>query len=88
MGRATDPGENHDPGKDQRFTPSLTQEPRLENGLGQNREPGGAKVAFRFAPIPAVRVATAGRPQSTLFGHSPTSLDHLVDTRQKRFGDR
>jgi len=35
MGRATDPGENHDPGKDQRFTPSLTQEPRLENGLGQ-----------------------------------------------------
>ena len=34
MGRATDPGENHDPGKDQRFTPSLTQEPRLENGLG------------------------------------------------------
>ena len=37
MGRATDPGENHDPGKDQRFTPSLTQEPRLENGLGQIR---------------------------------------------------
>jgi len=35
MGRATDPGENHDPGKDQRFTPSLTQEPRLENGLRQ-----------------------------------------------------
>jgi hypothetical protein len=34
MGRATDPGENHDPGKDQRFAPSLTQEPRLENGLG------------------------------------------------------
>ena len=34
MGRATDPGENHDPGNDQRFTPSLTQEPRLENGLG------------------------------------------------------
>ena len=35
MGRATDPGENHDPGNDQRFTPSLTQEPRLENGLGR-----------------------------------------------------
>ena len=38
MGRATDPGENHDPGKDQRFTPSLTQEPRLENGLGHERK--------------------------------------------------
>jgi hypothetical protein len=36
MGRATDPGENHDPGKDQRFTPSLTQTPRLENGLDPN----------------------------------------------------
>ena len=36
MGRATDPGENHDPGNDQRFTPSLTQEPRLENGLGHD----------------------------------------------------
>ena len=34
MGRATDPGENHDPGKDQRFTPNLTQAPRLENSLG------------------------------------------------------
>jgi hypothetical protein len=33
MGRATDPGENHDPGKGQ-FTPSLTRAPRLENGLG------------------------------------------------------
>jgi len=57
MGRATDPGENHDPGNDQRFTPSLTQEPRLENGLGHqyalrppgpmcqtasNRDPGSA----------------------------------------------
>jgi len=37
MGRATDPGENHDPGNDQRFTPSLTQEPRLENGLRNRR---------------------------------------------------
>lgn len=35
MGRATDPGENHDPGKDQRFTPNLTQAPRLENSLGE-----------------------------------------------------
>ena len=42
MGRATDPGENHDPGNDQRFTPSLTQEPRLENGLGQLRPVAGA----------------------------------------------
>jgi hypothetical protein len=33
MGRKTDPGENHDPGNDQRFTPSLTQVPRLENAL-------------------------------------------------------
>jgi hypothetical protein len=33
MGRATDPGENHDPGKDQPFTPSLTRRPRLENSL-------------------------------------------------------
>lgn len=37
MGRKTDPGENHDPGNDQRFTPSLTQAPRLENSLGQVR---------------------------------------------------
>src|SRR5215217_8151949 len=32
--------------------------------------------------------ASVGIPLPTLFGHSPTSLDHLVDTRQKRFGDR
>jgi hypothetical protein len=51
MGRATDPGENHDPGKDHRFTPSLTQEPRLENGLGQNRKLGMSKLGFRLAPI-------------------------------------
>ena len=43
MGRATDPGENHDPGKDQRFTPSLTQEPRLENGLGHGPPPAGPR---------------------------------------------
>ena len=46
MGRATDPGENHDPGKDQRFTPNLTQAPRLENSLGRldsftRRHPNG-----------------------------------------------
>jgi hypothetical protein len=46
MGRATDPGENHDPGKDQRFTPSLTQEPRLENP-GENHDPGKDQ---RFTP--------------------------------------
>jgi len=33
MGRATDPGENHDPGRDQHLIWSLTQQPRLENGL-------------------------------------------------------
>src|SRR5215471_7192188 len=32
MGRATDPGENHDPGK-ARFTRSLTRAPQLENSL-------------------------------------------------------
>ncbi len=33
MGRPADPGENRDPGIDQHRTRSLTQEPRLENGL-------------------------------------------------------
>jgi len=33
MGRTTDPGENHDTGNDQHARRSLTQEPRLENGL-------------------------------------------------------
>ena len=33
MGRLTDPGENHEPGNDQHLTRSLTQKPRLENGL-------------------------------------------------------
>src|SRR5262249_43196605 len=37
MGRTTDPGENHDPGKEERFTPSLTWRPRLENRLAPNR---------------------------------------------------
>ena len=48
MGRATDPGENHDPGKDQRFTPSLTQEPRLENGLGHVSGRFGVGFKYRF----------------------------------------
>jgi hypothetical protein len=48
MGRATDPGENHDPGKDQRFTPSLTQEPRLENGLGQEDHFRPRRASDRF----------------------------------------
>ena len=68
MGRATDPGENHDPGKDQRFTPNLTQAPRLENSLGRfdsstHRQPksNGMAEAFvktfkrdyvRVSPIP------------------------------------
>ena len=45
MGRATDPGENHDPGNDQRFTPSLTQEPRLEPSFA------GAHLNGKVAPI-------------------------------------
>ena len=43
MGRATDPGENHDPGKGQ-FTPSLTRAPRLENGLGHEERFPDAKA--------------------------------------------
>jgi hypothetical protein len=59
MGRATDPGENHDPGNDQRFTPSLTQEPRLENGLGGKPSFADARASGRVAPEPADSVVVA-----------------------------
>src|SRR5262249_46070566 len=65
-------GENHDPGNDQPFTPSLTQAPRLENGLGhfERLPPPRPKDRCRRskqtfaaleaidgnAPIPAVRM--------------------------------
>src|ERR1700730_13690697 len=47
MGRATDPGENHDPGKGQ-FTPSLTRAPRLENGLGHEERFPDANAEWSF----------------------------------------
>src|SRR5216683_4539987 len=58
MGRATDPGENHDPGKDQRFTPSLTQEPRLETTPGHEPKLVPPAMAARCCP----KAANDSRP--------------------------
>ena len=70
MGRATDPGENHDPGNDQRFTPSLTQEPRLENGLGGEPSFVDDRAGDKDAPVPAIRPSAIERPDAGLDPHS------------------
>ena len=80
MGRATDPGENHDPGKDQRFTPSLTQEPRLENGLGGELPFAASAANGKGAPTPDLRSVARQQLSKHQVRSLHTSRRHTPDT--------
>jgi hypothetical protein len=82
MGRKTDPGENHDPGNDQHFTPSLTQASRLENSLGhfERFTPSAPSDRNEFIKETLASTgATDGNAPTTVIGTNRVPTSSLVE---------